>query len=386
MKPVAIQPAIWRYIIERGERVNHFNRHGFPFVLYCYPSNTFSGLFQELTYLLSRDYTRVFKVFQDRLRQLIPLVYFDSVKSQKRAAPSPEGSAPPNETPLCDPLSWMQFTPFLPVLNYPYYQSHLVKDPNVSWLRYIFRKDHMDKKLSQFIKFDTKTIHTLMLILDVDESACGEHRSKTLLSTDSLRIRTNCLRGEESRGLFPKYSAELTGTSSESDQGIALEYYIERYMKVRDLSDEKCPECKQVILSRSLFFYSLPRYLSFHLQRAMHFTYKKDKVITNVSYPVDALDLSAYYTPEKSKECLYDLLGVLCHTASDHFYVMCRDNVEGETRWVKYDNDEVKYVTLSEVVSPDAYLLVYVKRKSNYITGMTLRDYILKFAEEYCVC
>lgn len=384
MKPVAIQPVIWRYILQNGERTNQFLRHGFPFVLYCYPSNTFSGLFQELSFLLSRNYTGEFKKFQGRLKQLIPLVYFDSVKSQKRARPSDEKPHPSTETLLLDPLSWTQLPPFLPVLNYPYYQSNRLKDPTVSWLRYVFRKDHMDKKLSHFIKFDnTKSIHTLMLVLDVDEGECGEHHNKTLMSTDSWPTRSNCLKAEESRGLFPKYSAELSNVSAESKPGIALELYIERYMKARELKDEKCPKCQQTILSRSLAFYSLPRYLSFHLQRAMYDQFKKDKVITNVSYPLEGLDLSAYYTSEKNRECLYDLLGVLCHsTACDHFYVICRDNVEGEVRWVKYDNDKVKYVQVGDVVSPEAYLLVYVKRKKNYVTGMTLRDLILKFAEE----
>ena len=46
-----------------------------------------------------------------------------------------------------------------------------------------------------------------------------------------------------------------------------------------------------------------------------------------------------------------------------------------------YDDEEIRFISNAEIVTPEAYMLVYLKQNEKKITGKDIRELILRFAE-----
>ena len=83
-----------------------------------------------------------------------------------------------------------------------------------------------------------------------------------------------------------------------------------------------------------------------------------------VEFPIDNLDLKDYIVDkDKKEEAIYDLVAVAQHVGqlnSGHYTSLCR--VMGN-KWYKFNDDKVTEIQKSEVVSSNAYILFYKKKK-----------------------
>lgn len=121
---------------------------------------------------------------------------------------------------------------------------------------------------------------------------------------------------------------------------------------------------------------SLPSILCLQLSRCNYLKgesreyYMLHKVSTKVVYPIHDLDMRSYMRPgfvEETGDYMYDLIGVSCHQGlgtTGHYYCICKDNVDKEEKWFRYNDTECVKIDEKDVQTPDACLLVY-SRKSN---------------------
>lgn len=82
-----------------------------------------------------------------------------------------------------DVLSWTNFAPGIPILNYSLYmESKRQKNPPV-WISYVFRQEHLQKTVSSLINLHGE-VKSLFLLLDVDD---GNHVLVPSAEEDSIR-------------------------------------------------------------------------------------------------------------------------------------------------------------------------------------------------------
>ena len=283
-------------------------------------------------------------------------------------------------------ISWKDNKPFFPILNTRYFLNALTQNETVNWMNYIFSSQSISFPVNHFINL--KAIQKpLYLVLDIDEGNC------TIIPDYLGRLnREKIWKDQCLMNPFPEHSADPSEFYHDEDmKKKSFEDCINRefFRKTKEGKKEECLFCKKSgSLSKQISFYSLPKCLFIHLQRASFFkidgkSYVNHKVATAVDYPL-AMDLSRYFTPEKRKSCKYELTAVICHSTqipNSHFYVLCKDNVEYVEKWVMYDDEEIRFISNAEIVTPEAYMLVYLKQNEKKITGKDIRELILRFAE-----
>ncbi|XP_059622258.1 ubiquitin carboxyl-terminal hydrolase 8 [Phlebotomus argentipes] len=145
-----------------------------------------------------------------------------------------------------------------------------------------------------------------------------------------------------------------------------LDNCFDMYFNGETIAGWNCPACKQ---SRSavkkLDISKLPPILVVHLKRfcadqmTVASSYRKKR--TNVKFPLENLDLSAYITrSEKRSRKMYQLYAVSNHFGtmdSGHYTAFCRNPDMG--RWFNYDDDKVSAMDSRDVQSSAAYILFY---------------------------
>ena len=156
---------------------------------------------------------------------------------------------------------------------------------------------------------------------------------------------------------------------------------------MRRVRRRECARCRQkAFITSSVFLCSLPPILCIQLSRCNYFKnggYKlyTHKVSTVVLYPLYDLDMKPYMKPEMVKEgeeYLYDLIGVSCHSGTDfegHYFCICKDNVNGENEWIRYNDRDCVRIEEKDVQRPDACFLVY-SRKNRTMSAQDVAQYI----------
>ena len=101
-----------------------------------------------------------------------------------------------------DVLSWTNFTPDIPILNYSLYkESKKQKNPPV-WVSYVFRQEHLEKPVSSLINLQGE-VKSLFLLLDVDD---GTH--KLVPSTEEDSVRRQQILSKVKKAPEPQYSMD----------------------------------------------------------------------------------------------------------------------------------------------------------------------------------
>lgn len=146
------------------------------------------------------------------------------------------------------------------------------------------------------------------------------------------------------------------------------------FRKEEKLTKEKdyiCNRCsRKVEPFRQIEQFKSPKYLIINIRR---FKKKFDDLIdminnkkneTFVEYPIENLDLSPYFLGEVGESIVYDLCSVICHTGTikaGHYYSI----VKNENEWYSIDDSEIKKLEVKgDVVTKDAFVLLYKKRES----------------------
>jgi len=152
---------------------------------------------------------------------------------------------------------------------------------------------------------------------------------------------------------------------------------------------EKCNAKRRSI--KKLYLYRLPDILLVQLKRfksaetGMLSMMRSEKVTVDINFPVSELDLSKYLSPDRIDGCgsderdrdiqsgnnlgstMYDLFGVSHHLGSIHggHYVAHVDVGVGScsSKWMCFNDDEVRSIAPTNVAGPSAYILFYKLRR-----------------------
>ena len=158
-----------------------------------------------------------------------------------------------------------------------------------------------------------------------------------------------------------------------------------------------CPKCQKDVLAEShTWIWRAPRYLILQLTRfeyvsnaqlggtAFDFDARKRKVATKVEYPLTDLDLTPFVHPdarEEQESFIYDLIAVCNHMGNvdyGHYIAFCRDTNDGIPRWFEYDDERVIEMKPENVVTEEAYMLIYQRKD----VGNMSSEEVFKIAKE----
>lgn len=131
-----------------------------------------------------------------------------------------------------------------------------------------------------------------------------------------------------------------------------------------------CAHCDcKTKATKQLAIHTLPRALILHLKRFKYTskltTEKIDKLVT---FPLKGLDLRHHVSKESQhtpEECIYDLYAVAEHKGNlttGHYTALVLKKGDDKMHWVQCNDEVIKPVSDQAVVSPNAYLLFYIRR------------------------
>jgi len=130
-----------------------------------------------------------------------------------------------------------------------------------------------------------------------------------------------------------------------------------------------CPQCKKhEQATKQLSLWSLPDILIIQLKRFSFKNYLwKDKIDRFIDFPINSLDMTSYRLDQSNSRCVYDLFAVVNHHGGlygGHYTCYVRlDQGNDEACWRSCDDETVREVPASEVVSKSAYVMFYRRRK-----------------------
>ncbi|KAG7666111.1 uncharacterized protein J8A68_000367 [[Candida] subhashii] len=153
-----------------------------------------------------------------------------------------------------------------------------------------------------------------------------------------------------------------------------------------------CPTCKDhKRATKTIQLWSTGDILTIHLKRFHSARAFSDKIDMLVDFPIEGLDMSSYIAnpvaathPENN---LYDLIAVDNHyggIGGGHYTATVRNFRDGE--WYLFNDSRVtKTASVSEIVTPAAYLLFYRRRssESGNLGGSRLNELIEGGRKEY---
>lgn len=269
--------------------------------------------------------------------------------------------------------------------------------PPLPFIQFFFRKEHATQRIDRFFTF-SRTLPEVFVVLDVDDGS-----EKVIESTaEEETLRRSVLKNQQLSVKPFLYSMDMEkarqqGEKEESEIELTRclnamkcekkKSSMEEWWRVRRVRRRECARCRQkAFITSSVFLCSLPPILCIQLSRCNYFKnggYKlyTHKVSTVVLYPLYDLDMKPYMKPEMVKEgeeYLYDLIGVSCHSGTDfegHYFCICKDNVNGENEWIRYNDRDCVRIEEKDVQRPDACFLVY-SRKNRTMSAQDVAQYI----------
>jgi len=159
----------------------------------------------------------------------------------------------------------------------------------------------------------------------------------------------------------------LQKAASPKKQVVSLSECLELYTTKEKLGENntwRCPDCKKEQQATKKFdLWSLPAVLVISLKRFSFNRYWRDKLDTQVDFPVHGLDLSPYIINKNHGPALYDLIAVSNHyggMGGGHYTAYAKNKDDG--KWYYFDDSSVTPSSENEVVTKAAYVLFYLRR------------------------
>ena len=182
---------------------------------------------------------------------------------------------------------------------------------------------------------------------------------------------------ELSLSLAPKSSKSLAswlGLGTMTLKDCLFEYTSEDKLEGEELfSCEKCNSKTEAI--KKLRLHRLPEALILHIKRFKYKGTNIEKLENFVKFPLKGLDIrdhTSFECPHPPEDCIYDLYAAANHTGSltmGHYLanslVACENasSRSMEESWVQFNDELVKNITAETVISANAYILFYKRRK-----------------------
>lgn len=167
------------------------------------------------------------------------------------------------------------------------------------------------------------------------------------------------------------------GLRDSSDSAVRLEDCIQMFTQTDRLAAadawycNKCKEHREA--TKKMEFWSLPPVLLLQLKRFTYTRYTRDRLDTDVIFPLEGLDMSPYVMPKEPNEPnepneppqIFDLAALSLHGGSlggGHYVAYGRSSVNG--KWYYFNDSFCKEVEPAEVAKEQsgAYVLFYVRR------------------------
>ncbi|XP_032906123.1 ubiquitin carboxyl-terminal hydrolase 8 isoform X1 [Amblyraja radiata] len=149
-----------------------------------------------------------------------------------------------------------------------------------------------------------------------------------------------------------------------SSSKCSLQDCLKSFSKEEKLTDNNrfhCSNCKAHRDStKKLEIWKLPPILLVHLKRFSYEGRWKQKLQTNVDFPLENLELSNYVIGPKNNVKKYNSFAVSNHYGGldgGHYTAYCKNAVK--QRWYKFDDQDVSEISSSSVRSSAAYILFY---------------------------
>lgn len=211
----------------------------------------------------------------------------------------------------------------------------------------------------------------------IDWYTDNHHEAPLRIIASSERIGLNDLTDDES-----------VLNSSHIDQDSTLTQCLQAFIEPEVLGpDDKwyCPNCKEHIQAeKKMSIWRLPPILIVHLKRFKYNQYQsisyqshsREKIETNVIFPIQDLDMSPYCSSismdsNDSSKTHYDLFGIINHRGTawfGHYTADARllgfnDPAQNEMDWRHFDDSRVTTVySERDLIRSDAYVLFYRHR------------------------
>lgn len=141
---------------------------------------------------------------------------------------------------------------------------------------------------------------------------------------------------------------------------------LDLFLRPENMSGEskwKCPRCKQYRDAvKKIDIWKLPPLLIIHLKRFKYHGLWRDKINTNVDYPIEDLNLDKFViSNENRKAKSYRLYAMSNHSGTldgGHYTALCRHFIFN--KWFRFDDTNVAEVNdLSILKSSSSYILFY---------------------------
>ena len=151
--------------------------------------------------------------------------------------------------------------------------------------------------------------------------------------------------------------------SKKNNGNLSLEGLLNNFNEVETLSKDNqwyCPKCKKFQLAdKKMEIYSVNEVIIIHLKRFR----KNQKNSSYVMFPIEGLNL-ANYLPNKNERNIFDLFAVANHIGNlngGHYFAYCKNFIDGE--WYEFNDSNVSKINKNSVVTSNAYVLFYRKRR-----------------------
>jgi len=171
--------------------------------------------------------------------------------------------------------------------------------------------------------------------------------------------------------LMEQYMEENLRKAVEVEKNLTVYDCMDLFCKSETLGEKDlwfCSNCKtHTVATKTLQIWCYPRVLVLHLKRFSQESdgYYSDKLLNEIDFPLEDLDLRRYPLEAESKEnAIYDLCCVSSHyggLGSGHYTAYCRNENDG--KWYEFDDESVMVVRhLSTICSRAAYVLFYLRK------------------------
>ncbi|CEP01425.1 hypothetical protein PBRA_002031 [Plasmodiophora brassicae] len=187
-----------------------------------------------------------------------------------------------------------------------------------------------------------------------------------------LKRLSDALPNESSKtslGVLGSFLSTLSWSSPNMTLEQCLHSFCSRESLVK-LDQYKCEKCNlKVNAHKVLSIGRCPEILTLHIKRFAHNSYWGSKLSTPVEFPLRGLDLSPFIKKTRPNAQahdappVYDLVSLVRHIGSvngGHYIAYAKHHLTGQ--WYEFDDRSVTAVAESDIVSQEAYILLYAKR------------------------
>ncbi|KAJ1447542.1 hypothetical protein M885DRAFT_542426 [Pelagophyceae sp. CCMP2097] len=229
-----------------------------------------------------------------------------------------------------------------------------------------------------------------------DLSAWPKSRICDVLDERRMVLVVDWAAGASERLYKDPVPVQASEPTPEPEKEVTLETCLDAFTKEEMLSEDDCwfcPKCKERRPAKSTIQpWKLPDILVIHLKRFLFLPTWREKIRTNVVFPMSALDLAPYVGA--ARPLLFDLFAVTNHVGrleGGHYTAYAKatpcsaDGVEDvaspfpepgdEFSWLHFDDDAVEEVPAASVVTEHAYVLFYRKRTLTPSTVINLANF-----------